>query len=496
MVPRCVSIAVACLTSTACTLANGDAPACETACGSSAGSSVTGLSSGGAADSMAVDTTAMASGDADTTAATSAATGLATTGGESGSSDGTDTGGTTAPSYRCGDATLPMMDPSFAAPIELQSSGGTGGTAAGDLDGDGRDELVAQILFRIYDLGDEGWQSHQPLANLDGRGDRFAGDLEIGDINGDGAPDIVVPDSDNSGTSGALSWFENPGSLDGQWVEHVVETFDGQGEGNVVTHLSELEVGDIDGDGWLDLVVRDISHGVWVVMQQTGGGGFHPRTFIPVLPREGLALWDPDLDGRLDILLNGVWLQTPEDPVRGDYVVRPIVGMEDWYAPDASTNSIRDYASKVLAADFDGDGRVDVLIDNAEELAGNSPNKPRGIAVYLQPEDPIADTWTEVVITDLHWAWHTMMVADYDFDGTPDVLAAISAVGTDDAADEITLFLNDGSGQAFAPQTVSTAHTVYQGIIADPDADGDCDLLAPDHFNNGPVRYFENTTVP
>lgn len=449
------------------------------------------------ADTTAADTNADSTRGADPTAATTStdSTGPTTSNGPD-SSDGTDTGGPVTVSYRCGDPTLAATDPTFAAPIELQGSNGTGGTAAADLDGDGRDEFVAQILFRIYDLGDAGWESHQPLASLDGRGDRFAGDIEIADINGDGAPDIVVPDSDNSGTVGAVSWFENPGSLAGRWTEHVVETFDGQGEGNVVTHLSELEVADIDGDGWQDIVVRDISHGVWVMMQQTGGEGFHPRKFIAVRPREGLTMWDPDLDGRLDILLNGVWLQTPEDPVNGDYVVHPIVGMENWYAPDESTNSIRDYASKVLTADFDGDGKVDIVIDNAEELAGNSPNKPRGIAVYLQPEDPIVDAWTEVVVTDLHWSWHTMMVADYDYDGTPDVLAAISAVGTDNAADEISLFVNDGTGLGFVSQTVSNEHTVYQGIIGDADDDGDCDLLAPDHFNSGPVRYFENTTAP
>jgi hypothetical protein len=473
----------------------GSAPSagdCETECGSSTGSpgstSMTVTESSGSQTADGTDTAMPES--------TGAPTGTQTSSDDDDTQGSSGTGDPPPASPRCGDPRLVRSMPSFAPPIELSSNDGTGGSAVGDLDGDGRDEFVAQMQFRIYDWVDEAWNSHQPLADLAGRGDRFAGDIELADIDGDGDLDIVVPDSDNAGTQGGLSWFENPGARGGAWVEHAITTFAGAGEGDVVTHLSELEVGDIDGDGRTDLVVRDISHGVWVFIQ-TGDGGddWAPRTFIEVLPREGLELSDLDEDGDLDILLNGVWLQT-DDAVAGAYTLHPMVGMDAWYAPDLSTASVRDYASKVEAGDFDGDGRVDVAITNAEELDGSSPGKPRGISVFLQPADPIGGEWSEVMLTDQHWSWHTLVLADFDFDGSLDVMSAISAVGTDDAGDEITLWLNAGDGGSFTPQTVSTAHTVYQGALGDADGDGDCDFLAPDHFASGPVRYFENTTAP
>ncbi len=466
--------------------------ACTTDC-STGGPSSTGLTAASGPSSAGITSDAT---DTSEVTETGAGPTSSPTGADDTSSESTDTGpGPDPAAFRCGDPRRPMARPTFADPVDLQGSDGTGGSAAGDLDGDGRDEFVAQILFKIYDWEDGEWTVHQPLPNLQGRGNRFAGDLELADIDQDGQLDIVVPDSDNNGSQGALSWFRNPGALDGPWEEQVVTTFDGNGDDDSVAHLSELEVGDIDADGWPDLVVRDISHGVWVLLQLPGGGGWHPRRFIPVLPREGLELWDPDEDGRLDILLNGVWLETPEDAVTGDYVVHPIGGMEPWYAPDLSTSSVRDYASKVEAADFNGDRRIDVAITNSEELQSNSPGKPSGISVFLQPGDLVADPWTEVTVTLEHWSWHTLMIADFDFDGSADLLTAVSAVGTDDASDDIHLWLNDGAGTGFAGQSLSMDHTVYQGIIGDYDGDGDCDLVAPDHFNSGPVRLFENTTA-
>lgn len=395
------------------------------------------------------------------------------------------------PQSACGDRTLAVGAPVFAPPTELQGNGGTGGSAAGDLDGDGRDEFVAQIQFRIYDWDGSQWQSFQPLASLQNRRDRFAGDIELADINGDGNLDIVVPDSDNSGSQGSLSWFENPGTLAGEWTEHVVTTFDGSAFENTVTHLSELEVADLDGDGAVDLVVRDISHGVWVLVQRDGG--WAPRRFIEVLPREGLELADLDDDGRPDLVLNGQWLKTPVDPATEGFELHPILGMEAWVAPDASTASIRDYACKVETGDFNADGRLDIAITNAEELAGDSPNKPRGIALFLQPDALLSEPWTEVVLTDERWAWHTLELSDFDHDGSLDVLSAISAVGTDNGGDDIGIWLGDGDA-AFSRLTISSEHTVYQGRLGDSDGDGDCDFLAPDHFNNGPVRWFENVT--
>jgi hypothetical protein len=332
---------------------------------------------------------------------------------------------------------------------------------------------------------------------LESRQDRFGGDLAIGDMDGDGFKDIVVPESSNSGRSGAVSWFRNPGSLGGKWTEVVVSTWSGSGTGNMTEHMSDIAVGDIDGDGRQDIVVRDVSHGLWVLIQISGGTDWHTRRFIPTNPREGLALWDPDEDGDLDILLNGVWLETPSDPVNGDYLPRAILGAEGWYPDSITTDSIRDYACQVEAGDFNNDGRVDFVISNSEELnnASSTDSKPSGIRVYLSPNDPVNDAWREVVLHPDHFSWHSCEVGDIDGDGDLDVISGISTVGTDDAPQLIMAFLNEGDGTAFAQDTISTEYA-YNSSIGDADGDGDLDLFAPESWNRGPIRYFQNTTGP
>ncbi len=396
----------------------------------------------------------------------------------------------------------------FATQVVVPPSGndGVSSSEGADFDQDGRIEFISAATqstsdahFRLYDYVDGSFAAInlRPDSEIQNRLDRFGGDLTPADINNDGWVDIVVPESRNGNGGGSVSWFENPdGDLDGVWTEHVIATWSGAGDEEVIAHMSEIDVGDIDGDGRLDVVTRDVSHGVFIMLQKTDGTGWRPRRFIATNPREGLDLFNPDGDNDLDIILNGVWLETPSDPLSGTYQVHSF-GAE-WYPDGNSSDEIRDYAVQIAVADFNGDFREDIAISNSEELnnANSTDDKPKGIQVFLAPVDPKTESWTRVVVETEHFSWHSLEVADFNGDGALDFVSAITTIGRDNAPAELVYFLNNGTGTEFTKVDLLDASVpfVYNATLGDADGDGDADLFAPEGFSDGPIRYFENTS--
>gem|GEM_PF-1911737 len=399
----------------------------------------------------------------------------------------------------------------FAGPSTISPSGndGAAATEGADFDGDGRIEFVSagtrstsDAHFRLFDYNVT-TESYDVISIrsdevIQQRQDRFGGDLTPADINDDGWIDIVVPESNNNNGPGQVSWFENPaGNLDGAWTEHVVEIWTGSSESERVAHMSEVDVGDIDGNGKLDIVTRDVRHGVFLMLQKADGSGWEPRRFIATNPREGLDLFDPDNDGDLDIILNGIWLETPSDPLNGTYIEHTYGAA--WYPSGGSSAQISDYASQIAVVDFNNDGRMDIAISNSEELANDSSTdvKPKGIDVYLAPLDPKTEAWTRVDVENQHFSWHSLEPADLNCDGAMDFISAISSVGRDNAPEEIVYFLNGGDGLSFTKVDLISTNVpfVYNSTVGDSDGDGDVDFFAPNNFNSGPIRLFENTST-
>jgi len=309
------------------------------------------------------------------------------------------------------------------------------------------------------------------------------------DLDNDGYLDIIQTDTTNTGDSGALVWYKNPqGKLSGNWIENTIYSWDGSAN-NRIRH-SEEEVGDIDGDGYLDIVVRGILYGSWVFINKQNGT-FHPPIFLSHNPREGLALSDLDGDGDLDIVLNGVWFETPSNAVSGNYILRAIKGLEKWYPAGRTNEELRDYAAKVRSADINKDGKMDIVISNSEELSGNSPSKPHGVHVFLQPANLISDTWIKVTLDSDNYSWHSLKVEDLNNDGHLDVIASISTVGVDNAAFETKTWQGHGDGSFGAP-TVIGNNAGYQGLLGDYDGDGFADYFLPNAFNSGAIRYYRN----
>jgi len=126
-----------------------------------------------------------------------------------------------------------------AETVASQNSGDC--KAIADFDGDGRNDLAIGGLTLTW------YRSPTWAATAIGTADNeYTTDMEAADIDGDGDPDLVVPD----GTVGVY-WFENRNA--GQaWTRRLI----GSSLGN---YSHDVEVGDIDADGDLDVVSRPLN---------------------------------------------------------------------------------------------------------------------------------------------------------------------------------------------------------------------------------------------
>jgi hypothetical protein len=203
------------------------------------------------------------------------------------------------------------------------------------------------VVSQLTNQGD-GHLSHSVDVGVVLNGTRLA----VGDLDGDGRPDLAVVASSEQGGSTAILHNDGRGRL----VERA---------GTRLRHppgywFERLEVGDVTGDGKDDLVLVNVANapkGVLLVHEQGGDGTLMPHVSYPTyeIP-EHLAIQDLDGDGRNDIvLLHPSWTSLTSYLQRSD-------GFLDIHGIVRSIPSPQDGYNALALGDFRGDGCKDVLV--------------------------------------------------------------------------------------------------------------------------------------
>ena len=290
-----------------------------------------------------------------------------------------------------GDGAVPFT----SAVIDGANAGDCKAVADIDLDGKG-DPVMGGDALVWYESG-AGWARRVIRATpIFGE---FTTDMQAADLDGDGDPDLVVGDANGPGN---VLWFENPvrnpppglGSdprSGANWLHHTI--------GSHGSWAHDIEVADASGDGRLDVLTS--GNGRTHLFVQVSPTVWAERE-ITTLAGMGVYFGDIDRDGRPDVAVPGAWLKTPPDPLTGVWLRYPI-------APAAE-------GDEVLVADLNDDGRLDIVAADAHNA--------RDLVWYEAPANPTQPGWTRRVIDPAMGAHHPE-AADFDGDGRIDLLLGL-----------------------------------------------------------------------
>lgn len=341
----------------------------------------------------------------------------------------------------------------------------------GDVDGDGRPDLVARDPSAgngtLWIYPNNGAASGNPWTSRvsAGTGWNFADTILLGDLTGDGRPDLAVREP--GVLNGSLWIYPHSGAATGNpWTGPRARADTGWNLADA------MMMADVNGDGHRDMVVRDHGGVLWVyphsgvrngnpftVPRYAGGTGWNIA--------DALGIGDATGDGRPDMLAR---------TATGDLWIYPHDGRTDsanpWTLPRRSAGGGWDFANALVLVDVSGDGRLDIL---ARVHAGD-------MWVYPNNGSTTGSPWTARFSAGTRWRFENqLLLGDVTGDGRPDMLARDPGV----ADGTLWVYPHDGS-TAGDPWTLprELADTGWNlataMMLGDITGDGWADIVARD----------------
>ena len=259
-------------------------------------------------------------------------------------------------------------------------------------------------LITLYDRKENRFEKHCDLLS----GLLRPVQIAVADLLGDGHQELVVCSFGN--TAGRLAWYSQNGPC--RYAEHTIVDRPGAVSARLL---------DVDHDGKLDLVVlmAQAKEGVFLY-RNIGGGEFVEKALIEQPPVWGYAyfeLADINGDGHLDILTANGDRGDFECPPRKYHGIRIYLNDGQWNFKETFFYPLNG-AYKCMAADFDGDGDLDIA---AISFFTDYDKSPEESFVYLENRGGLK--FTAHTFPDCHRGrWLTMDAGDLDGDGDVDIV--------------------------------------------------------------------------
>ena len=210
---------------------------------------------------------------------------------------------------------------------------------------------------------------------------------------------------------------------------------------------------DLDGDGDKDVLTLSTSNDKVVWYRNLDGAGTFGEQMLISDQTDGVgSIFAADIDGDGDV-----------DVLSASFVDDKIAWYENQDGEGTFGNQrvIADNLNEawdIEAADFDGDGDIDVAAVSYEDKI-----------VWYENQDGLGDFSDEMIISETFTAY-ALTTGDIDGDGDLDILAGSPGFG-------IVVFRNDGSGD-FAADQIPEFESTTSLNLHDLDLDGDLDITA------------------
>ncbi len=265
-------------------------------------------------------------------------------------------------------------------------------------------------------------------------------ELALGNLNGDGFVDIVTANYDSGNVTVLL------GNGDGSFVDQAAYV---AGDG-------PLAFEDLNGDRFLDIVTANWGRDNVSVLLGNGDGTFADQTTFAVGdgPRSPL-LEDLNGDGFLDIVTAN-WSSN----------VSVLLGNGDGTFAGQVTYAVGRWPRAPALEDLNRDGFLDIVTangnsDNVSVLLGNGDGTFAGQAIYAVGDHPVV-----------------LVLEDLSRDGFVDIVTA------NRSSDNVSVLLGNGDGTFAGQMTYAVGDSPISLALKDLNRDGFVDIVTPNSYSD------------
>lgn len=286
---------------------------------------------------------------------------------------------------------------------------------------------------------------------------RFSNGACAMDVNGDGEDELIIGRYERENWPGhEILWYERPSNRK-TWIAHQIGIIHAPGK-EMPHDIACLSVPLPGGKVFTGIFLTIDREDIYLFERPADPKKPWPRYDLGKLPsrqQSGMVVADINRDGRPDVVTGMYWLECPPDPRIGPWKAHRF---GDW----DKTNPPWGGMNKHGVADFNNDGSLDIVVDEAEIPGAR-------LAIFTRDPKHPDHLWTSKEIDTGLYCPHTMAVADLNGDGRPDIVVGeMSAGGWEvpmNPYPRIYAYINQGN-LTFRRIVLSDGFGIHEGKIA------------------------------